>query len=70
VSLVLEIIADVVVAGDKSIASVMEWMKIRDTGEQLLSESTTTAGRKYTVANISANSRKNLKWPQWDTQGH
>ncbi len=26
-------------------------------------------GDKHKVANITPNFRKNLKWPQWDTQG-
>ncbi len=39
-----------------------------DTGEQLITGVNDT-GDKHKVANISANSRKNSKWPQWGTEG-
>ncbi len=39
-----------------------------DTGEQHITVVNDT-GDKHKVANISANSRKNSKWPQWGTEG-
>jgi hypothetical protein len=54
--------AGVVDTGDKFIAGVI------DTGEQLIAGVVDT-GDKHSLAIISANFRKNLKRPQWNTWG-
>jgi|LakMenEpi03Aug12_release.lakeMendotaPanAssembly.Ray.scaffolds.fasta_scaffold4764949_1 hypothetical protein len=41
---------------------------IAGTSQQLISGVNNT-GNKHNVTNISANFRKGLKWPLWDTQG-
>jgi hypothetical protein len=62
ISLLQGLIAGVVDTGDKFFAGVV------DTAEQFIAGVNDT-GDKYSFANISANFRKNSKWPQWNTWG-